>query len=299
MRIATREPFFTLLFIGGMASPLFLFLAGVASAMSAASKARRAGSHRAGAAAARRRGWEIFALGLVFRVQAQLLGLGPLANLFKVDMLNTMGLSIVGARRSCGSQRTVAARASRCLPLLTAGISHRDATCPRDAMAGAAARSARGRTCGRPGPMRRFRCFRGPDFSLAGALVGDLVDAARVSPRNASRCCRSGLSLIAGAGDLAGVARVVSARGFPNGALLARFADVLLHPAGPRATLGADRVGRRAMAAEWRPAAARDARPVVAVRVLDPHRDGLRRHRRAASSARCRSGAVAAWARCS
>ena len=45
--------------------------------------------------AARRRGWEIFALGLVFRVQAQLLGMGPLTNLFKVDMLNTMGLSIV------------------------------------------------------------------------------------------------------------------------------------------------------------------------------------------------------------
>ena len=89
------EAFYTLFFIGGVASPLFLFLAGMASAMSAASKARREGTDAAGAVQARRRGWEIFALGLVFRVQAQLLGMGPLTNMLKVDMLNTMGLSIV------------------------------------------------------------------------------------------------------------------------------------------------------------------------------------------------------------
>src|SRR4029453_2393553 len=91
------EPYYTLLFVGGVASPAFLFLAGVASVMAAATKPEREGSRRAGAAAARRRGWEIFALGLVFRIQAQILGLGPLSNLLKVDMLNTMGLSIVAA----------------------------------------------------------------------------------------------------------------------------------------------------------------------------------------------------------
>jgi uncharacterized membrane protein len=82
------EPWYVVAFVGGVASPLFLFLAGVATAMSAASK---------GAHVARRRGWEIFALGLLFRLQSQLLGMGPFENLFKVDMLNIMGLSMVAA----------------------------------------------------------------------------------------------------------------------------------------------------------------------------------------------------------
>ena len=82
------DPWYIVAFVGGVASPLFLFLAGVASAMAAASK---------GARMARRRGWEIFALGLLFRVQSQMLGMGPLDNLFKVDMLNIMGLSMVAA----------------------------------------------------------------------------------------------------------------------------------------------------------------------------------------------------------
>jgi hypothetical protein len=80
------EPWYIVAFVGGVASPLFLFLAGVATAMAAASK---------GVALARRRGWEIFLLGLLFRAQSQLLGLGPVQNLFKVDMLNIMGLSMV------------------------------------------------------------------------------------------------------------------------------------------------------------------------------------------------------------
>src|ERR671917_1265019 len=89
----TSEPFYSLLFIAGVASSLFLFLAGVACALSAASKGRRQRSHRAGAMLARRRGLEVFALAFVFRLQSQMLSLGPLDNLFKVDMLNTMGLS--------------------------------------------------------------------------------------------------------------------------------------------------------------------------------------------------------------
>jgi hypothetical protein len=84
----TGEPWYVVAFIGGVASPLFLFLAGVAIAMSAAVK---------GAAMARRRGWQVFGLGLLFRLQSQLLGMGPLDNLFKVDMLNIMGLSMVAA----------------------------------------------------------------------------------------------------------------------------------------------------------------------------------------------------------
>ena len=174
-------PFFTLFFIGGLASPLFLFLAGLASAMSAAAKARRLDSHRAGAAAARARGWEIFALGLVFRVQAQLLGLGPLANLLKVDMLNTMGLAIVAASWAWQSS----ARRSHRIALfavLTAGISlitplvrATPWLAPLPDPLEAYLRPA--------GPYSAFPFFPWGGFLFAGALVGDLVDAARPSPR--------------------------------------------------------------------------------------------------------------------
>jgi uncharacterized membrane protein len=99
----TLEAYYTLLFVAGVASPLFLFLAGVAMALSASAKGRQAGGHAAGAAIARRRGWEIFVLGLIFRVQSQLLGQGPLGNLLRVDMLNVMGLAMVAAARVWGA----------------------------------------------------------------------------------------------------------------------------------------------------------------------------------------------------
>ncbi len=75
----TTQAYYSLQWIGGVASPLFLFLAGAAMAMSAASKARQSGQHAAGARAARRRGWEIFLLAFVFRLQAEILGFGPLS----------------------------------------------------------------------------------------------------------------------------------------------------------------------------------------------------------------------------
>ena len=82
------EEWYVVAFIGGVASPLFLFLAGVAIAILASVK---------GPAVARRRGWQVFGLALLFRLQSQVLGWGPLDNLLKVDMLNVMGLSMVAA----------------------------------------------------------------------------------------------------------------------------------------------------------------------------------------------------------
>jgi uncharacterized membrane protein len=175
------EPYYTLLFIGGIASPAFLFLAGVASAMSAASKARRDGSLRAGAAAARRRGWEIFALGLVFRVQAEILGLGPLSNLLKVDMLNTMGLSIVAAtwlwqtsarrpiRVSVFALSTMAVAVMT--PLVRATPSLAALPDPLEGYLRPA------------GTYAAFPLFPWAGFLFAGLLAGDLVDAVRMNPR--------------------------------------------------------------------------------------------------------------------
>jgi uncharacterized membrane protein len=83
--------------LGGFGAPLFLFLAGVAVALSAGSKARRGGDPQVAARAVMRRGWEIFALAFLFRLQALVLGGGELRALLKVDILNVMGLAIVGA----------------------------------------------------------------------------------------------------------------------------------------------------------------------------------------------------------
>ncbi|MGQ0733187.1 MAG: heparan-alpha-glucosaminide N-acetyltransferase domain-containing protein [Acidobacteriota bacterium] len=174
-----RPAFHTLIFVGGVASPLFLFLAGLASALSASSKARRLGSHAAGAAAARRRGWEIFALGLVFRLQSQVLGLGPLTNLFRVDILNIMGLSIVAATwlwQAAPRRRwriVLFAVATTVVTMVTPLV------------------RAAGWLDGLPDPLEAylrpagsyaaFPWFPWAGFVFAGVLVGDLVDEARTA----------------------------------------------------------------------------------------------------------------------
>jgi uncharacterized membrane protein len=175
------EPYYTLLFIGGIASPAFLFLAGVASVMSAATKAQREGSLLAGAAAARRRGWEIFALGLVFRVQAQLLGLGPLSNLLKVDMLNTMGLSIVAATWLWQSsvrrfvRVSLFALATLAITMMTPLVRAAPWLAPLPDPLEAYLRPV--------GSLAAFPLLPWAGFLFAGVLAGDLVDAVRLNPR--------------------------------------------------------------------------------------------------------------------
>ena len=179
------EPFYTLFFIGGVASPLFLFLAGLASAMSAASKSRRDGYHAAGARAARRRGWEIFGLGLIFRVQAQLLGMGPLQNLLKVDMLNVMGLSIVAATylwQAMPHRRTrviAFSMATAAVTFSTPLIRAAAWLTPFPDAIEAYLRPA--------GALAAFPLFPWAGFLFAGALVGDLIDHRRTDLTRQSR----------------------------------------------------------------------------------------------------------------
>ena len=175
------EHYYTVLFIGGVASPLFLFLAGLASAMSAASKARRDDSLASGAAAARRRGWEIFALGLLFRVQAQLLGWGPIHNLLKVDMLNIMGLSIVAATylwQAAPRRRTrvcVLAVLTAAMTFLTPWVRATPYLAWLPDPLEAYLRPA--------GPYAAFPVFPWAGFLFAGVLVGELIDEIRVLRR--------------------------------------------------------------------------------------------------------------------
>lgn len=175
------DPFYTLFFIGGVASPLFLFLAGLATAMSASSKARREGGHAAGAALARRRGWEIFGLGLVFRVQAQLLGMGPLTNMLKVDMLNTMGLSIIAAsylwQRAAHHRTRIAlfAVVTAAITMLTPLVRASTWLSPLPDALEAYFRPA--------STYSAFPLFPWAGFLFAGVIVGDLIDAVRLTPR--------------------------------------------------------------------------------------------------------------------
>jgi acyltransferase len=187
----SREPdrrtqiYYSLQWIGGVASPGFLLLAGVAMAMSAASKARQAGSLEVGARAARRRGFEIFVLALVFRLQAELLGWGPLRSMLKVDMLNIMGLSMVIASVVWQLQRTRSRRLGAfalltvAMTLVTPLVRATTLLAPLPDPLEAYLRPA--------GTYSAFPLFPWAGFLFAGVLVGDLVDAFRESHRKPSR----------------------------------------------------------------------------------------------------------------
>ena len=92
-----RSSYYWATFLGGLAAPAFLFLAGLGTALSGASQRRRGRS----AAEVRRalvlRGLTIFGLAFAFRLQAFILGLGRPVDLLKVDVLNVMGLALVVA----------------------------------------------------------------------------------------------------------------------------------------------------------------------------------------------------------
>lgn len=86
------------LVLGGFAAPLFLWLAGLGVAMSAARLARTTDHRGAIVRPICRRGLEIFILAFLFRVQAFIVTPGSYpVTIFRVDILNVMGLAIVAA----------------------------------------------------------------------------------------------------------------------------------------------------------------------------------------------------------
>jgi uncharacterized membrane protein len=95
---ARKSTFFMWSQLGGtLPAPLFLFLAGISFAL-VTDKLRRKGLPAGQVAATTlRRGAEIFGLGLLFRMQEFLIAWGwaPWSDLFRVDILNTIGLSMM------------------------------------------------------------------------------------------------------------------------------------------------------------------------------------------------------------
>lgn len=82
---------------GTLPAPLFLFLAGISFAFVADKLVRKNLSGAEITSAMARRGAEIFAFGLLFRLQEFLIAWGwaPKSDLARVDILNTIGLSMM------------------------------------------------------------------------------------------------------------------------------------------------------------------------------------------------------------
>lgn len=82
---------------GTLPAPLFLFLAGVSSALVTERMREKGISRNAIAVHGMKRGAEIFALGIVFRLQEYALGfkVAPWTDLLRVDILNMLGLSMI------------------------------------------------------------------------------------------------------------------------------------------------------------------------------------------------------------
>ena len=99
--------------LGTLPAPLFLFLAGISFALVTDKMRRKGASANEIARTTILRGAEIFVLALLFRLQEFLLGLpsAPWTDLLRVDILNTIGLSIILMGIVCRLARTRAANA--------------------------------------------------------------------------------------------------------------------------------------------------------------------------------------------
>jgi uncharacterized membrane protein len=100
---------------GTFPAPLFLFLAGISFAIVIEKHRQKNFSANQIAKRTIRRGTEILALGLLFRVQEYAIALGwaPWSDLFRVDILNTIGVSLIMLGVMCW---TVLAVAEKCSP---------------------------------------------------------------------------------------------------------------------------------------------------------------------------------------
>ncbi len=90
--------------LGTLPAPLFLFLAGISFALVTDKLIRKNLSPSEITRAMARRGAEIFAFGLLFRVQEFLIAWGwaPVSDLLRVDVLNIIGLSMILMALLCG-----------------------------------------------------------------------------------------------------------------------------------------------------------------------------------------------------
>jgi hypothetical protein len=101
--------------LGTLPAPLFLFLAGVSFALVTDKLIRKNLRPAEITRAMLRRGAEIFAFGLLFRLQEFLIAWGwaPWSDLLRVDVLNIIGLSMIVMALLCGIVLSITNRRSR------------------------------------------------------------------------------------------------------------------------------------------------------------------------------------------
>ena len=173
-------------FIAGLASPLFLFLAGLTTSMAASARESSVG-HAAAASLARWRGLQVLGLAFLFRLQSQLLGWGALSNFLKVDILNVMGIAMIATAMLWGLSRNRNVR----IALFAVGTALVAMGTPLIREAGFLAalpdpieayiRPLAGRT--------NFALFPWAGFLLAGAIAGELVFAASTAAAQRTLHC--------------------------------------------------------------------------------------------------------------
>jgi uncharacterized membrane protein len=112
---ARKSTFFGWSQLGGtLPAPLFLFLAGISFALVTDRMRRKGVAAGEIASTTIRRGAEIFGLGLLFRVQEFVLGQprSPWTDLLRVDILNTIGVSMMLMGLACRLAKTRAGNAA-------------------------------------------------------------------------------------------------------------------------------------------------------------------------------------------
>jgi len=168
--------------LGGFGAPMFLFLAGVSVALSAESKLRKTGDFNASWSAVEKRGWQVFGLAFLFRLQSYVLTAGYSAiSLLKVDILNIMGPAIAVAAIA---GRMIKAKEARAVLFAVVAVAIAmitpivRATPLLDWLPDAVEwyfRPTPGRT--------NFTVFPWAGFVFAGAVAGEAIDAARTATR--------------------------------------------------------------------------------------------------------------------
>ena len=186
-------------FIGGLAAPIFLFLAGVSVAMAASSRARRGGDRAAAAWSVQQRGWQIFGLAFLFRLYTWTLSPGAtIKGIFKADILNIMGPSIAAAAWVWGR---LASRRARVLVFTALACAFAYATPIIRNAAWVAWLPDPIEWYIRPFPkLSVFTFFPWTGFVFAGAVVGEWLDSARTPAdewRANGRLAAAGIALAA------------------------------------------------------------------------------------------------------
>jgi len=163
-------------FIGGLAAPMFLFLAGVSVILAASARMRRGNDRASASSSVQRRGWEIFGLAFAFRFYTWVLSAGAtVRGIFKADILNIMGPSIAAAAWIWGRLKSRPARFAA-FGLLTCACTYvtpwvRTLTWPDLVPFGWYIKPVQ--------KMSVFTFFPWMGFAFAGAFVGEVLDGAR------------------------------------------------------------------------------------------------------------------------